>query len=429
MPEFTPESLALLKRWQEGDQDAGDQFIRLRGLQEFAAALAQKFAYTTGRPDRWDMVGDLGAAILMKVFRVIGTYDPDRPFGPWFVAVAYNAMRDEARRWRRVEGPLQSLDEPFPTEDGTPGDEGEGPSLKDTLEATGHVLDDTLQGKLVRTLVHESIMGIWRSDDDPHWVAFSLRYGLGCSQKEGAWLMGDSEVNFRSNVFRGGKNVGGWLKARHLSDDMIEAICAALEGGHLLIDPALLEKAGKGVREAWDLFVGADKAEKPFPAKEIGRLLGVSARQAAPTLLARLVTILKMPPSVRGRVHRQVRQLGAAAALVRTAFAPPLLVSPRWTLGLLVTRACRKLGIALADLSNRAGLPGETVDRILADRPSPKDRDPGALSKLAVLLRLPADILAEAAYRSVATPVPVRGARKNLPDVIYQRFLQRLGRA
>jgi RNA polymerase sigma-70 factor (ECF subfamily) len=56
-------------------------------------------------------IEDLIQDVLMSIHAVRATYDPDRPFMPWLVAIARNRLVDAARRYARHKAHEQSVAE------------------------------------------------------------------------------------------------------------------------------------------------------------------------------------------------------------------------------------------------------------------------------------------------------------------------------
>ena len=78
---------------QGGDADA---YRRL--LSEIAPAVRRIILRRWGR---FDAVEDVVQDVLLSVHSVRHTYDPDRPFVPWLLAIIRHRMADTARRYAR----------------------------------------------------------------------------------------------------------------------------------------------------------------------------------------------------------------------------------------------------------------------------------------------------------------------------------------
>ena len=68
-------------------------------------------AYARGRLGE-TIADDVVQDTLLAVHRARHTYDPDRPFGPWLMAIAHSRVVDTARRLRRLRlqnGQLQDV--------------------------------------------------------------------------------------------------------------------------------------------------------------------------------------------------------------------------------------------------------------------------------------------------------------------------------
>jgi RNA polymerase sigma-70 factor, ECF subfamily len=99
---------SLMARAQDGDQEAYRQL-----LHETAGYLRSLVARHHRNPaDVEDTVQD----ILLTVHAIRHTYDPNRPFGPWLVAIAHRRIVDRLRRQGRArarETPLDPTHETF----------------------------------------------------------------------------------------------------------------------------------------------------------------------------------------------------------------------------------------------------------------------------------------------------------------------------
>jgi RNA polymerase sigma factor (sigma-70 family) len=76
---------------------AGDRVAYASLLKEIATILervVQKRVWFLPAPDREDLVQD----IMLSLHAARATYDPERPFIPWLMSIAYNRMTDNARR-------------------------------------------------------------------------------------------------------------------------------------------------------------------------------------------------------------------------------------------------------------------------------------------------------------------------------------------
>jgi RNA polymerase sigma-70 factor (ECF subfamily) len=83
-----------MRRAQQGDQRAYDDLLRL------LAAAARGFV---GRRVGWvDWTEDVVQEVLLTVHRARRTYDPSRPFAPWFYAIVNSRLIDALRSRRRV---------------------------------------------------------------------------------------------------------------------------------------------------------------------------------------------------------------------------------------------------------------------------------------------------------------------------------------
>lgn len=88
------QSAALMRLAQAGDQQAYAALLVL------LTAAMRRFA--RGRLGAVAWVDDVVQETLLTVHRARHTYDADRPFAPWFYAIAMSRLIDGARRERRV---------------------------------------------------------------------------------------------------------------------------------------------------------------------------------------------------------------------------------------------------------------------------------------------------------------------------------------
>src|SRR5947199_4447029 len=85
----------LMKAAQDGDAAA---YLRL--LEEITPRLRQIVRAQRRFLERED-IEDLVQDILLSVHAVRATYDPERPFVPWVLAITRNRLVDGARRYAR----------------------------------------------------------------------------------------------------------------------------------------------------------------------------------------------------------------------------------------------------------------------------------------------------------------------------------------
>lgn len=85
---------SLMASAQQGDHGAYDTLLRL---------LAQEARGFVGRRVGWaDWVEDVVQETLLTIHRVRRTYDPSRPFAPWFYAIVNSRLIDTLRSRKRV---------------------------------------------------------------------------------------------------------------------------------------------------------------------------------------------------------------------------------------------------------------------------------------------------------------------------------------
>jgi RNA polymerase sigma-70 factor, ECF subfamily len=94
----TPEQEQQAGHWmrsaQQGDQQAYEELLRL---------VAREARGFIGRRVSWaDWTEDIVQDVLLTVHRTRHTYDPARPFGPWFYAIASSRLIDVLRARKRV---------------------------------------------------------------------------------------------------------------------------------------------------------------------------------------------------------------------------------------------------------------------------------------------------------------------------------------
>ncbi len=103
------QSALLMRRAQEGDQES---YAELLGM---LTSVARQYA--RGKSGAVPWVEDVVQETLISVHRARHTYDPSRPFAPWFYAIAAHRAIDVYRRERRVASREQGSDvlpEPVP---------------------------------------------------------------------------------------------------------------------------------------------------------------------------------------------------------------------------------------------------------------------------------------------------------------------------
>ena len=102
------QSAGLMRLAQAGDQAAYASLLVL------LTSTTRQFARARLGAVPW--IDDVVQETLLAVHRARQTYDPGRPFAPWFYAVASNRLIDVIRRERRVtsrELPGDALPEPL----------------------------------------------------------------------------------------------------------------------------------------------------------------------------------------------------------------------------------------------------------------------------------------------------------------------------
>src|SRR5262245_45889810 len=102
-------SADLMRSAQSGDQAAYASLLVL------LTSATKQFARARLGAVPW--IDDVVQETLMAVHRARHTYDPHRPFAPWFYAVASSRMIDVLRRERRVVSHELAGDVPEPIAD------------------------------------------------------------------------------------------------------------------------------------------------------------------------------------------------------------------------------------------------------------------------------------------------------------------------
>ena len=136
MREITPEDqrfAMLMQAAQRGDAEA---YVRL--LEEIAPRLRR---FVRGH---WKLLGaedveDLVQDVLLSMHAVRATYDPQRPFMPWLIAIMRNRIADGGRRYARHEGRevhIEDWDVTFSADsaNSTTGNYGELAALRQAIQ-------------------------------------------------------------------------------------------------------------------------------------------------------------------------------------------------------------------------------------------------------------------------------------------------------
>ena len=105
-PEQEHELTLLMAASQKGDRVAYDAL--LRGLQAVVSLYVRRRAGTA--PWAEDVVQD----VLLSIHRSRHTWNPARPFAPWFYAVLRSRLVDAVRRHRRTGGREDQMDAASP---------------------------------------------------------------------------------------------------------------------------------------------------------------------------------------------------------------------------------------------------------------------------------------------------------------------------
>ena len=93
-PEQERQGAAFIRMAQAGDPDAYASLLVL------LTSTTRRFARARLGGVPW--IDDVVQETLLTVHRALPTYDPARPFGPWFYAIASTRLIDVVRRERRI---------------------------------------------------------------------------------------------------------------------------------------------------------------------------------------------------------------------------------------------------------------------------------------------------------------------------------------
>jgi RNA polymerase sigma-70 factor, ECF subfamily len=88
------QSMSLMRQAQDGDQEAYATLLVL------LTSVTRR--YVRGRAGSVNWIDDVVQETLITVDRARHTYDPGRPFAPWFYAIASSRLIDVLRRERRT---------------------------------------------------------------------------------------------------------------------------------------------------------------------------------------------------------------------------------------------------------------------------------------------------------------------------------------
>jgi RNA polymerase sigma-70 factor, ECF subfamily len=123
-PEQELNAGALMARAQGGDQPAYDELLRL------ASRVARGFVGRRVGPVDW--VEDVVQEALITVHKARHTYDPGRPFGPWFYAILNSRLIDALRSKKRL-GSREVVDEAALAEHAAPRPGAGDADVRETL--------------------------------------------------------------------------------------------------------------------------------------------------------------------------------------------------------------------------------------------------------------------------------------------------------
>lgn len=138
---------ALMARAQDGDQRAYDELLRL------AARDARGFV--SRRVGAVDWVEDVVQEALITLHKARHTYDPQRPFGPWFYAIVNSRLID-ALRVRKRRGAREVADETALAAEPAPAPPAAEADLRETLARAVAALP-RVQREIVSLLKYEDL--------------------------------------------------------------------------------------------------------------------------------------------------------------------------------------------------------------------------------------------------------------------------------
>ncbi|MFT4569737.1 MAG: RNA polymerase sigma-70 factor (ECF subfamily) [Hyphomicrobiaceae bacterium] len=93
---------ALMRATQAGDQDAYRELLQ--------AVQPMLFGYLRKRLRSPEAAEDVSQEVLLTMHRVRHTFEPNRPFEPWFFSIARSRLIDHLRRVKRVNAHESSTD-------------------------------------------------------------------------------------------------------------------------------------------------------------------------------------------------------------------------------------------------------------------------------------------------------------------------------
>jgi RNA polymerase sigma-70 factor, ECF subfamily len=180
-PDQEQQAGTLMVRAQHGDQRAYEELLRL---------LAQESRGFVGRRVGWaDWTEDVVQDVLLTVHRARPTYDPARPFAPWFYAIINNRLIDALRSRKRVTT-REMADDDAIAQQPAPSTESGGSDLREALARAVSQLP-RVQREVVSLLKYEDL-----------------------SVREVASRLGMSETAVKTTAHRGYKmlrrTVGAW---------------------------------------------------------------------------------------------------------------------------------------------------------------------------------------------------------------------------
>ena len=166
-----------IQKIRAGDQAAFQEFYDAYA----GAAIRTASVITRNR----EMAKDAVQETFIRVYRQIGSFNPDLPFDPWF----YRILTNECLRLMKKESPLSTIET-----------HENDPSL--TEESFDQLTD-----------LYEVIQAL----DDHHRIPLILKYIKGFTEKEIADILGLNQNTVKSRLFKGRKRL-----KEHLEPDREE---------------------------------------------------------------------------------------------------------------------------------------------------------------------------------------------------------------
>lgn len=167
-----------IQKIQAGDQASFRQFYEVYA----GPAIRTASAITRNR----EMAKDAVQETFIRVYRQIGSYNPELPFDPWF----YRILTNECLRLLKRETPLSNIE---------------------TLENDPSLAEESFDQL---TELYDVIQAL----DDSHRIPLILKYIKGFSEKEIAEILGLNQNTVKSRLFKGRKRLKEQLEPTREED-------------------------------------------------------------------------------------------------------------------------------------------------------------------------------------------------------------------